>query len=146
MALYTLAASLFGLLALLTRARRGRRLSWGPLVLMGLLSVLMMASPSTDALILALATFDPARALPAPLQELVRVEREVHVLPIWRERLALRRAHGDPLRLLVTGCPEEHLDAVVRLLCRQHDYVADHDLDRGPELAPPEALEPLRAR
>lgn len=78
-----------------------------------------------------------------PLDDIVQVEREVRVFPMWRIRLVIHRREGRPLKLLATGSPDEHVDAVVRVLSQQHAYALDHQVDRGEEIAPPRALESL---
>lgn len=79
-----------------------------------------------------------------PMEDVESVGREVVFLgPIRRERLAIEHRSGS-VRLLVTGSPEEDVDVVLSLLCRQLAWAARHAVVRGEALPPPAALELLR--
>ncbi|HHO51976.1 MAG TPA: hypothetical protein ENK18_14110 [Deltaproteobacteria bacterium] len=79
-----------------------------------------------------------------PMEDVESVGREVGFWgPVRRERLAIEHRHGC-VRLLVTGSPEEDVDAILRVMCRQLAWASRHEVPRGEALPPPAALEVLR--
>ena len=77
-----------------------------------------------------------------PLEEIDGVALDISFLgPIQRSRIRVNH-QGRDLALLVSGSPEEDIDAVVRLLSRQRAWAASNALDR-PEHPPPTTLAAL---